>query len=356
MLNFLAIFVTAIIATMAFLPLAKLLGRRMAIWDHPDELGMHQNSTPRSGGVAIVFGIWVALEICWMLPQTSMRGRQLAAMGLGSLALFVIGLLDDLHEIKPHVKAIGLAAAGIAIMLVSRHIRLTGYERLDFMLGIFVLIAGANALNFLDGMDGLASGLTAVISLGFLAMGTLIGNAVLAGGGAGLAGAALGFCSSNCPPASIFMGDSGSLVLGGVLGWMFLILGSHGLPELAAAAILLSWRILDAGLAIIRRAILSRDIFTGDRRHVYDLMFRRYGSVWRVNGIMFLIQVWFVALALSTRCLSLVIPVTVTVASWLAIIFWMVRLGMFAPLEDEPKGKAALPEVESVGLDKGTNG
>ena len=356
MLNYLIILITSLGATMLFLPLAKIMGRRMGIWDHPDELGMHHNATPRSGGIAIVFGIWVALEACWILPQMEMGGRQLAAMGVGSLGLFVIGLLDDLHEIRPHIKAIGLAAAGLAIMLVSRHIGLTGYERLDFVLGIFVLIAGANALNFLDGMDGLASGLTAITSLGFLAMGFLAGDVALACWAAILAGAALGFCSRNCPPASIFMGDSGSLVLGGVLGWMFLLLGSHGPSYLAAAVILLSWLIIDAGLAIIRRAFLHRDIFTGDRCHVYDLMYVKYHSAWKVNGIMYSIQLIFVMLALSTRILPLWVTVTLAVALWLAIIGWMIKLGMFTAAEINGKGQPALPEVEAMDLDKGMDG
>jgi UDP-GlcNAc:undecaprenyl-phosphate GlcNAc-1-phosphate transferase len=356
MFSYLILLITALGATLLFLPLAKIMGRRMGIWDHPDELGMHHNSTPRSGGIAIVFGIWVALEACWILPQMPMGGRQLAAMGIGSLGLFVIGLLDDLHEIQPHIKAIGLAAAGIAIMLVSRHLRLTGYERLDFVLGILVLIAGANALNFLDGMDGLASGLTAIISLGFLALGLLNGDPVLACWAAVLAGAALGFCTSNCPPASIFMGDSGSLVLGGILGWMFLLLGSHGPPSLAAAVILLSWLIIDTGLAIIRRAFLHRDIFTGDRRHVYDLMYKKYSSVWKVNGIMYSIQLIFVMLALSTRFLTLWIPLALGAALWLAIIVWAVRLGMFAAAEADNRKRPALAEVENMDLDQGMDG
>ncbi|MBU1356441.1 MAG: undecaprenyl/decaprenyl-phosphate alpha-N-acetylglucosaminyl 1-phosphate transferase [Candidatus Edwardsbacteria bacterium] len=356
MLNYLIVLITALVATLLFLPLAMIMGRRMGIWDHPDELGMHHNSTPRSGGIAMVFGIWVALEVCWMLPQLEMGGRQLAAMGIGSLGLFVIGLLDDLSEIKPHVKAIGLAAAGLAIMLVSRHINLTGYERLDFVLGIFVLIAGANALNFLDGLDGLASGLTAIASLGFLGLGLLAGDVVLACWAAILAGVALGFCSRNFPPASIFMGDSGSLVLGGILGWMFLLLGSHGPSYLAAAFILLSWLIIDTGLAIIRRAFLHHDIFTGDRRHVYDMMYQKYHSAWKVNGIMYSIQVILVMLALSTRGVSLWIPLALAAALWLAIIGWMIKLGMFAPPDPGEQGRPALPEVEDMDLDKGMDG
>ena len=159
----------------------------------------------------------------------------------------------------------------------------------------------------------------------------------LRGAAAVLAGAALGFCSRNFPPASIFMGDSGSLVLGGILGWMFLLLGSHGPSYLAAAFILLSWLIIDTGLAIIRRAFLHRDIFTGDRRHVYDLMYKKYRSAWKVNGIMYSIQVILVMLAVAARFLPWHLPAAVTLIAWLGIIWWMIVLGMFAPAE--PAGR-----------------
>ncbi|MBI4726875.1 undecaprenyl/decaprenyl-phosphate alpha-N-acetylglucosaminyl 1-phosphate transferase [candidate division TA06 bacterium] len=349
MLSYLIVLITALAATVIFLPLAKIMGRRMNIWDHPDELGMHQNSTPRSGGIAIIFGIWVALEACWLLSGLNMGERQLAAMGIGSLELFIIGLLDDLHEIKPQIKAIGLVAAGITIMLVSRHLPLTGYERLDFMLGIFVLIAGANALNFMDGMDGLASGLTAITSLGFLTLALLAGDVILACWAAILAGAAGGFWTVNKPPAKIFMGDSGSLVLGGALGWMALMLGSHGPVFLLAAFILLSWLVIDASLAIIRRIVMHRDIFSGDRRHVYDLMYHRYGSVWKINRVMCLFQLIFVLLAVSSRYLHWTIPAGLALVLWLGIVFWMIRLGMFAPVD--PGGIPITKEAKSWNRD-----
>jgi UDP-GlcNAc:undecaprenyl-phosphate GlcNAc-1-phosphate transferase len=356
MLNYLIVLSTAFLATIIFVPLAKLMGRRMDIWDHPDELGMHLNSTPRSGGIAIAFGIWVALEGCWLLPQVSLGGRQLAAMGIGSLGLFVIGLLDDLHEIKPHVKAIGLVTAAVLIMMVSQHINLFGYERLDFMLGVFVLIGGANALNFLDGMDGLASGLTVIISMGFLIMGLMAGDIILSCWAAILAGTALGFCCSNFPPASIFMGDSGSLVLGGITAWMFLMLGSHGPTFLISAIILLSWLILDTGMAILRRAVLHRDIFTGDRCHVYDLIYRKNGSIWVTNILMYSLQLLFVILASSIRWLPIWMPIVLTVILWVVIFFWMVWLGMFSCKREAVTKAKILPEVESMDLEKGTDG
>ncbi len=338
MINYLIISVVAFGATILFLPLAKILGRRMNIWDHPDELGMHTNSTPRSGGIAMAFAIWLTLQICGLLPNLPLENRKLAAMALGTLGFFGIGLMDDLREIKPHTKAIGLFAAALAITLVSRHFSITGFERLDFIFSILVLIAGANALNFLDGMDGLASGVTAIASLGFFITGLLFGDIVLACWGAIVIGATLGFLTRNRPPASIFMGDCGSLMLGGILGWMFLILATYGPSGITAAAILVSWLVLDAGLAIIRRLILHRDIFTGDRRHVYDMMYIKFKSVRKVDATVYSIQGCFVLLAVAARFLPWHLPAAVTLIAWLGIIWWMIRLGMFAPAE--PTGRS----------------
>lgn len=334
MINYLIISVVAFGATILFLPLAKILGRRMNIWDHPDELGMHTNSTPRSGGIAMAFAIWLTLQICGLLPDLPVENRKLAAMAIGTLGFFGIGLLDDLREIKPHTKAIGLLAAAITVALVSRHFVITGFERLDFILSVLVLISGANALNFMDGMDGLASGVTAVASLGFLVTGLLFGDLVLSSRAAILIGATLGFYTRNRPPASIFMGDSGSLVLGGILGWMLLILASYGPAGVTAAVILVSWLALDTGLAIIRRLILHRDVFTGDRRHVYDMMYIKFKSVWKVNIIVYSIQGLFVLLAVSAKFLPWHLPASLALIAWLMIIWWMIRLGMFAPLEE----------------------
>ncbi|MBI5806578.1 undecaprenyl/decaprenyl-phosphate alpha-N-acetylglucosaminyl 1-phosphate transferase [candidate division TA06 bacterium] len=333
MLNYLLLLMVAFLTALLTGPLARILGRRLAIMDHPDELGMHSNSIPRSGGIAIGMAIWVTLEVCWLLPGVIISNRQLVAMGIGCFGLFVTGLLDDLHEIKPYIKALGLFGAGLMIMLVSRHLTLLGFERMDFLLGIMALVASANALNFLDGMDGLAAGLTVLAGLGFLVLGMLLGDMILACWAAILAGAAGGFWPINKPPARIFMGDSGSLVMGGILGWMLLLLSAHGLIHLLAGFILLSWLVLDTGLAIVRRIVLSRDIFTGDRRHVYDLMHRRYNSVWKTILIMYLFQLIFGLLAVSALYLPWFLPAGMALVLWLGILACMIRMGMFAPLE-----------------------
>lgn len=333
MLNYLFLLIVAFCTSLLAGPLARMLGRRLAIMDHPDELGMHSCSTPRSGGIGIGMAIWISLEVCWLLPGIIISNRQLAAMGIGCFGLFVTGLLDDLHEIKPAIKALGLFGTGLMVMLVSRHITLLGFERIDFLLGILALVASANAMNFLDGMDGLATGLATLAGLGFLGMGILLGDTVLACWAAVLAGSAGGFWPSNKPPARIFMGDSGSLVIGGILGWLLLLLAAHGPVFLLAGLILLSWLVLDAGLAIIRRIVLRRDIFTGDRRHVYDLLYRSCNSVWKTILIMYLFQLLFGLLVVSLLYLPWFVPAGLALSLWLGILAWMIRLGMFSPLE-----------------------
>jgi UDP-GlcNAc:undecaprenyl-phosphate GlcNAc-1-phosphate transferase len=266
---------------------------------------------------------------CWLLPEVPLTARQLAAMGIGGVGLFVTGLLDDLHEIKPYAKALGLAGAGLVIMLVSRHLVLLGFERFDFLLGVVIIFAGANALNFLDGMDGLAAGVAALASLGFMALGLIHSDVTLTCWSSILTGASFGFLFYNRPPASIFMGDSGSLVLGGILGWMLLLLGSHGPDKLVAGLILLSWLILDTGLSVARRMMQRRDLFTGDRGHVYDQLYKKYRSPARVNAVMYLGQACFSLLAVSTAWLPLWLPGSLAVALWLGAVMWMIKLGMF---------------------------
>jgi UDP-GlcNAc:undecaprenyl-phosphate GlcNAc-1-phosphate transferase len=288
-----ALAVTAAAVTWLATPLASLLGRRMGAWDHPDELGIHKTATPRTGGIAIAIGLFIGAQAAWSQSVDIIANRLVVAAATGSAMVFIVGLLDDLREIKPLAKALGLVAAAVAGQLIAPHASVTGFERLDFIIGVFILMLGANAVNLLDGMDGLASGLTAIMGLGFAAILYLDGRPLLTAQALILAGAAMGFWVSNRPPARIFMGDCGSLMLGYILAGMALRTSTYGSNQLVAAASILSLPILDTGLAMLRRLLAREDIFTGDRKHVYDLLYLRYRSVWRVDLAMYLVAAAF---------------------------------------------------------------
>jgi len=209
-------------ATHALMPFAHIVGRRMQAWDAPDHLS-HDNHVfriVRTGGVAITGGLFVGMMVTLMIRPEIFANRDMAGAMLGGFAIFIVGLLDDLREIQPWLKALLLGVACLATVMILTAVKLTGFERLDFLLAALILMAGANSFNLMDGIDGLAAGLAVVASMGLLALSLRLQTPE---GGCikmVVAGAALSFLYFNKPPARIFMGDCGSLVLGFHLaGW-----------------------------------------------------------------------------------------------------------------------------------------
>ncbi|MRR10123.1 undecaprenyl/decaprenyl-phosphate alpha-N-acetylglucosaminyl 1-phosphate transferase, partial [bacterium] len=220
--RYLALLAIAALTTRVLMPLAHIMGRRMNAWDAPDDLSHrgHVFRLARTGGIAIVGGVYVGDMVAVMLAPELFATRDMAALMLGGAAVFVVGLLDDLREIAPWLKAVLLVAASVATVMMMTAVSLTGFERLDFLLAALVLMGGANAFNLMDGLDGLAAGMAIAACLGLLALSLRLQT--LEGGSVKVIciGAALGFLYYNRPPAGIFMGDCGSLPLGFYLAVM----------------------------------------------------------------------------------------------------------------------------------------
>jgi UDP-GlcNAc:undecaprenyl-phosphate GlcNAc-1-phosphate transferase len=352
MLNYLIVFGITLGVTALFVPLAHILGKRMNAWDAPDGLShtSHVNHVTRTGGIAITAGIYAGLlAAVFLKPAVYANGTVAGAMA-GAMVVFVTGLLDDIHEIKPWLKAVMLVAACLVTSLVVNHVELTGLKRLDFILAVLILMGGTNAFNLMDGMDGLASGMAVAASLGLLAV-SRIDHAPFAGmAQLVIIGAALGFLAFNRPRAKIFMGDSGSLVLGFSLSWLALT-GAGGGPErIIPVMLVMSPFILDTGLAIVRRQLNNMDIFTGDRRHVYDLLHSRDASVWRVDLKMWGLGLAYSALGFSAAFLDPRWQAALLLLSWAAFGLGMVRLGMFEAVEKRrlPLPSGLAPEMVKV--------
>jgi UDP-GlcNAc:undecaprenyl-phosphate GlcNAc-1-phosphate transferase len=336
MLNFLIFFAVALGVTHLAMPLAMILGRRMNAWDAPDDLshGKHVYQVVRTGGVAIFSGVYAGLLAALFLLPEVFANRTIAAAMVGGGVVFVTGLLDDLHEIKPWLKASLLAAACLTTVMMMTSVKLTGFERLDFLLAVLILLGGTNAFNLMDGMDGLASGMAIAACLGLLALSLQLETSYGCTLKLIVAGAALAFLFFNRFPAKIFMGDCGSLLIGFYLTGMGLNTAGHVPGAIIPVALVLSPFILDTGLAIVRRALRRTDVFTGDRRHVYDLLHARIPSVWRVDWLMWGMGLCYSALGWASIFLDFWMQAAVLAVSWLAFILAMVRLGMFEAAEE----------------------
>jgi len=224
---------------------------------------------------------------------------------------------------------------------------------LSALMCIGLVISACNATNLLDGLDGLCGGVTAIIAIGFLALSLLLEPYAPMGTRAydlfriaiclSMVGAILGFLPYNIPPASIFMGDAGSMLLGFFVATMMVMFcqpegnAPGGNPRLLLAAIVVyALPIADTGLAVVRRFIAGKSIFAGDRSHLYDQLVDRGMSVKKVVVLFYILAAVAAALGIAVVATAntplqgrhwLAICAALAVIVW--VIFW--KLHMIKP-------------------------
>lgn len=285
-LNLLAVALAAVLA-LALTPLVRLLARRLGMVARPKTDRWHKKPTAMLGGVAI----WLSVVISFFafIPRTPYGLVVMAA----STFLFLVGLVDDFLHTKPYQKLIGQVMGSAFVIYYGLSLPWTSYSALNVAITIFWLIGITNAVNLLDNMDGLATGI-AVIASGFLALSFLstgqITEALML---LTFAGALLGFLVYNSNPASIFMGDSGSMFIGFFLASSALVNVSGGrsrslLPVLAVPILVLFIPIFDTTFVTILRKFSGRAASQGGRDHtshrLVALGLSERHAVWMLYG------------------------------------------------------------------------
>lgn len=284
-------FCTALFLSLTFTPIVRNWASSRGWLDMPQlERHVHTIPVPRIGGV-VIFGsftsvilglVWVTVWLSWPIavPFTSIRNL------LGpALIIFLLGLYDDLRGVSPHWKFLVQGIAATMLFFGGY-----GIHRLDLLssghplqtitglpLTIFWVLLITNAFNLIDGLDGLAAGsaLFSVVIVFILSL--LTPNLMVSFVAVALAGSILGFLRYNFHPASIFLGDSGSLFLGFMISALA-IAGSQKAPTMIAVAIpvvSLGLPILDVTLAVSRRFLRGNPLFEGDRDHIHHQLLKR---------------------------------------------------------------------------------
>jgi UDP-GlcNAc:undecaprenyl-phosphate GlcNAc-1-phosphate transferase len=257
-----ASFIFALVLT----PLVRALARRYGFVAKPKSDRWHKKPTAMLGGAAI----WLAVIITYALFISGTTYGKFIL--LASTFLFLVGLVDDVLHIKPYQKLIGQVMGAAYVVYYGLSLPWTGSVLLNMALAIFWLIGITNAINLLDNMDGLASGI-AVIAAGFLALSFVnSGQYTEALVMLIFAGALLGFLVYNSNPASIFMGDCGSMFIGFFLASSALINLSGGrsrsfLPVLAVPILVLFIPIFDTTFVTVLRKLSGRSASVGGRDH-----------------------------------------------------------------------------------------
>jgi UDP-GlcNAc:undecaprenyl-phosphate GlcNAc-1-phosphate transferase len=276
-------FSSALLASLALTFVVRERATRMRLFDPTDERKLHTRAIPRVGGVAIFMSVAIALIVMTLLAGfdgAGLAGSKLLVVLLGGAATHLLGLYDDLRQMRARYKfaaqigiAIAIFMAGvridtIALPLVGQ-IGFGPFASLFFT--IFWFVGLTNAFNLIDGLDGLASGAAMFALTTMFVVATINGQAGAALVTLALAGATLGFLRYNFHPATIFLGDSGSLFLGFMLAGIGAISSQKGSTVVAIAIPLVSLGlpVLDTSLAIIRRFLRGQPIFSADRGHIH---------------------------------------------------------------------------------------
>ena len=340
-------FLLALLAALALTPVARRLAHRLGAIDQAhSSRKVHGRPVPRLGGLAIVGAFVLALSVMAIADPATLAlfladGERSAALLLGGLVIAGLGLHDDIHGASAGTKlTVEFAVAGL-LYAAGYRIDVVALPFLEPIalgwLGLPVTllwIAGViNAVNLIDGLDGLAAGVALVAATATAFLAAVGGNPLVVLLAAALAGAALGFLRYNFNPASIFMGDTGSLFLGLVLGVISLRTQheSSTAVGLLASALVLGLPIADTALAIGRRALRGAPLFRADRDHIHhrllDCGLGHRAAVLVLYGASLALSAAAVLMALGGGAVDAAVLATLAVACPAAL--W--RLGLRGP-------------------------
>jgi UDP-GlcNAc:undecaprenyl-phosphate GlcNAc-1-phosphate transferase len=259
----LASFTVALIASLALTPVARWGARRIGVVSVPAANRWNARTIPLLGGVAV----WASVSIAAVLTQLIDSG--VAVLILGGACMAAVGLVDDFVPLKPSTKLTAQIATACLVVALGITLPVSGSAVVDALLTILWIVAVTNAVNLLDNMDGLCAGVVAIAAIGFAWSG--VGQPHTAAYAAAIAGACAAFLVYNFKPASIFLGDAGSLFLGCSLAVLSALAGRSGpagiVPAVAVPAILLLIPLFDSVFVTLSRKLSARSPSVGGRDH-----------------------------------------------------------------------------------------
>lgn len=278
-----AVFAIAYAASAVMQLIVRRVAVPMGLLDYPDETRRHHSmAVPRLGGIGVFVGVCAAAIVGAMLSSTEnvvMLTPLVLAMAGGATMLFVAGISDDVRGVPPLVKIVVQSAAALLVFRYGFRIEQVILPSMDVIeLGFLALpvtilwIVGlSNAFNLIDGADGLAGGVAIIALLGTAVSALVVNDRTILWCSLALIGAMLGFLRFNLPPARIFLGDSGSLVVGFLLAVLTVRGMSRGDGAVYALApiFVLSYPLLDTGISMLRRWLRGDPLSRADGRHIH---------------------------------------------------------------------------------------
>lgn len=335
--TYLACFVLGAVVSVSITPLVIRLADRLRIVDRPGGRKAHAGATPLMGGIGIFLGVWTPLCLLafWSnsITQTlSESVDKFVAIFLAGIAMLALGIVDDKRGLNARVK---FAVQGlVAVALVFSGITF-GDLTVPFLGGIKLGLLGpiltvvwivgiTNALNLVDGIDGLATGIALFVAFTNAVVAIHNVNLLLALMMCAMAGACLGFLRYNFSPARIYLGDTGSLFIGVTLAATSVAANSKSTTaaSMLIPFVALGYPVLDTVLAMARRSLLGKSMFAGDRGHIHHRLLAKGLSHRNAALLLYLVCALF-----SLTALAILFENDVLTAFTFAALFGLLFLG-----------------------------
>ncbi len=326
-------FIIAIVVAYILTPRVISLANKTGAMDAPDERKVHSKPIPRIGGLAIYFAFMVAALFTVDLT------KEVVGLLTGATVILIVGIIDDFKSLPAKVKLMGQIIAAIVLVLFDVRIDCITNpfgdmfflsEYLAIPITIFWIVGLTNTVNLIDGLDGLAAGVSTIAAITILLVALQQGFLLVAVLTAALAGAAMGFLQYNFNPAKIFMGDTGSMFLGYMLAGISVLgaVKSAATIALIVPILALGLPILDTTFAIVRRYLNGTPIFKPDRGHLHhrllDMGFTQKQAVLLMYVISGGLGLSAIALTEVSRGFGLLIILAVTCA----VVFGAKKIGI----------------------------
>jgi len=305
MTTILFVFLISLVCSLVLTPFAAAVGLKFGGIDQPGERKIHKTVMPRTGGMAILLSFFIALAAALLYPtdisQLLTADPRIWFLLAGGLGCAGVGLVDDFHRLGPKVKFFvqilcasiafwgGIRVGAIHVELFSLKFDLFG----GYLITVFWFLLFINAVNLVDGLDGLAAGITVFVSGTMLLLSVMDEKYLIALGWAALCGSCLGFLRYNFNPAKIFLGDGGSYFLGYMLAGLSIM--GMGKAQISALTLIplvaLGVPVFDTLLAPVRRFVVGKKMFYPDAGHTHHMLVRKGLSARRAVLVIYLVTV-----------------------------------------------------------------
>lgn len=345
--NDMMVFATALAVSTVATPLVRAFAVRRRLGNKPNGRCLNAHAIPHLGGIALFLGIAGGVALALVHNGSLERAAVLIAKSIPAVAVIVtLGIVDDTRNLAARIKLAFQALAAASVVAVGFRLFtgiwvIDGVGLMSALVSLLFVVGMLSSVNLVDGHDGLAAGVAVLSAAAFAVIAWMIGSPTVVLVSVAVCGACLGFLIFNFPPGRIYMGDTGSMLLGLLLALIacLVTMRSPSVNTFAAACLVLGVPLLDTALAISRRIVLRSPLFGADSLHMHHVLRDSGLSARRTLLVLYSLQAVFAVLGVMAAAgwvLAVVVGLALVTVAFVTFLRMMVE-GREVPATDVPR-------------------